>query len=224
MNNNQYNDVFSNSDGSELEKMARERLKKQKIYNEAKNNRKRFESDVVRGISAYNSNDFSPVETIFKDVKTYNSNSDFVSSLPSVLENTETNISETTDNNSCFTNTIIESDLSSGYSSLPKKTKKHLRMSSNHLKKYSDNDDEKILNHIKKCSECRTQFMSLLKQNDNHVMPIVQQPIIHQPIINQQEDNSDKILGLKYKELRDVIIWIIIGVLIIFFLDVFLRK
>jgi hypothetical protein len=252
MNYNQYNDAFSNGDYAELDKIARDINNKKKLYKDAKNNNKTFEKDTVKGISAYYGDpnfSFLPMDNHYHKNK-----GDFVSGLPTPLEDqscsdTMSKSSISSDNLSSMYNlknngyssdnlssddyslmfTPSETDLSSGYSSLPRKTKKHLKLSTEHLKKYKDNDD-KAFNHMMSCLECKQQLLNLLKEN-NHVFSHDTQNNTQRNTNNINTDINDKtnkddttLFGLNYKELRDIIILIMIGVIIIVFIDVFLRK
>ena len=117
-----------------------------------------------------------------------------------------------------FSGNFSDTDLSSGYSSLPKKHKSHLRLNTDHLKKYKDHDDKNILNHIKTCTECKTQLLELLKEN-NHVFSNS-----YKNDLNMSIQDNDSFFGLNYKEFKNVLILIIIGIIIIVVIDLFLRK
>ncbi len=113
----------------------------------------------------------------------------------------------------------IESDISSNYSSLPQKIKKHLRTATNHLKKYDEKDDKNTINHLKTCSQCRTELLNLL-QEEQHIFKADKQYIDTQ----QFKHPTNGILNLSTPELKDILILILIGVFIIILFDVFIRR
>jgi hypothetical protein len=104
----------------------------------------------------------------------------------------------------------MESDISSNYSSLPQKIKKHLRLNTNHLKQYSENDDKNIDDHVKTCPQCRSQLLNLLQEDKQNV--------------NFVPTQQNGILNLSAPELKDILILIFAGIFIIILLDVFIRK
>lgn len=225
-NNNNFDEVFHNNERDNLDKMAREINNKKKYQNNMmKNVSKNIsenEKTTIKGIEAF-SNDtnfsFSP-QTNFYD-KNGNYKSDFMSGLPTPLDEQSNNNSDiftlkSANNYSDKYNDSVENfdDISSEYSFLPKKKKKHLRLNNEHLKEYSENDDKLILNHIQNCKECKYHLLNILK-NENHLLKN------EKKIIDNKKE--EKFFGLDYKELKDIIILIIIGIIIIFVLDIFLR-
>jgi hypothetical protein len=108
---------------------------------------------------------------------------------------------------------LIESDISSNYSSLPQKIKKHLRSTTNHLKKYDEKDDKNTINHLKSCSQCRTELLNLL-QEEQYIFDNDKQHV----------KQTNGILNLSTPELKDILILILIGVFIIILFDVFIRR
>ena len=184
-------------------------------------------------ISANNNNDYESGLPSIMD------NNDFKSGLPSIMDNQKNSDNNTID--STFTSkskytfnslpissfpTISESpveminmdsDMSSTYSILPANTKKHLRLNTSHLKKYGENDDDKILSHMKKCNQCRLQLLHLLSENNicNNKNKINKN-------INTMNTTTG-ILNISVAEVKDILILILIGIFIIILLDFFLR-
>ena len=128
------------------------------------------------------------------------------------------------------------SDISSNYSSLPQKLKKQIRMGSNHLKKYKENDEQDILGHITKCDQCKVQLADLLKtvvndnslKNNNTVGNNTNNSVItnSNPVhnINASNQQNNQIMGLNMPELKDMLILLVIGIFIIIFVDIFIRR
>ena len=127
------------------------------------------------------------------------------------------------------------------------KIKKQLRLNTKHLS--HQNDDELIMEHLKKCDQCRNQLLILLK----HDLPNIQQSkqqskqqLKQQNLQEQQiqEQQTQEQQNLQYQsniqqqnyqqfdtngifsspETKDIIILIMIGVFIIILLDIFMRK
>jgi hypothetical protein len=118
---------------------------------------------------------------------------------------------------------IDSNDMMSEYSFLPKKKKKHLRLNTKHLQEYSENDDQLILEHIKNCNECKKHLLNLLKNENHFISQKNIQNIPNIPNVIDKDENS--LFGkINYKEMKEVIILIIIGIIIIFILDIFLRR
>lgn len=234
---NQFNDVFTNNDADVLDMMARNiNNQKKTIYKEAKNNKSLFEKEIVRGIDAYYGNtglNFSQTNN--------NYNGDFVSSLPTPLDeqskqsisslsskntNKTSSIEITSDKSTLLSiNEMSDSDLSSGYSSLPSQKKKYLCSNNNHLKKYYEKDDGAI-NHIHKCTECKQQLLTLLKENhhdnndnndnsDNNNDSITDNNIV---------DNNPLSFIVNNKEVKNIFISIIIGIIVIICCDIYFSK
>jgi len=192
---NQFDNAFYNNDNNELDNMARQlNDKKKKLYTQVKNDYKNQEKETLKGIDAIysdNSGNFAPS---YSDYSLDNYKSDFDSGLPTPL-------SEVSSIN-------YDSEISSEYSSLPKKSKKHLRLHTQHLQRFNEKDDKMILEHIKNCDECKYQLLHLLK-TENHIFP---------------KKEQENILGMNYTELKDLLILIIIGSIIIVLLDIFIRE
>src|SRR3989344_4889799 len=220
---NQFDNAFTNNNTDILDMMARNINNKKKIYREFKNNRHSFEKDLARGIEAYYGNtnlNFSPT----------NNNSYFMSSLPTPYDEQskqsitststhKTSNIETSDKSSSFDiNEISDSDLSSGYSSLPIKKKKNLCSNNKHLKNYYEKDEDAI-NHIGKCVECKHQLFTLLKEiHNNNVDELnnTDQSNFHEEI------PTDPLLSIiNNKEIKNIAISIIIGIIIIICCDIY---
>ena len=138
------------------------------------------------------------------------------------------------------------SDISS-FSSLPQKIKKKIKNESPHLLKYKDDNEKDIFGHISKCDECKNQLTDLLKtvvsnqeqinnsrhvhnENENHNKQNyinkkvnMQNQQYNQNSNNIQHDNS-QIFGMNTFELKDMLILLLIGIFIIIFIDMFVRR
>ena len=230
-----YNNAFSNKESDDLDKMAR------KLNNDRKKNKKYKEhmlNVVQKGIQQDENNTYDGMEMLMdpayiryaplnnmSEFGFFSTQGDFSSKLPTPLTQNKT-ISEQSDSDQSITFSDIESnqsfsslsniDLSSNYSSMSPKKKKHLRSSSKHLKQYSDNDDAEIIHHLKKCEQCKTQLFQIL-QKDSH--PINYQ--IQSTNNQQQTEHFGKILNISASELKDVMILLLIGIFIIIVLDFF---
>ena len=178
------NNVF-NINNDNLDEMARaiNNKKKKKVFVEAQNDYNDYKNNISEGLN-----------------KMYKTN-EFYSLLPTPILSTAN--SESDD---------FDLDIVSSYSVLPKRSKKsikkHLRLNTEHLKNYNDADDMLILEHMKKCSECKSKLLLLLK-NDNHVS-------------NKHDDieffkKSDKInFSINDDDLNSILISIMMGIAIIF--------
>jgi hypothetical protein len=223
--NNNFDEVFINNDLDNLDRMARDINKKKHHYKDISNDINNNEKTTLKGIEAFSNEpnfSFSPQSNFYD--KNGNYKSDFFSGLPTPLDEISIDKSEKSfalSSNKYSTNSDnIESfdDISSEYTLLPKKKKKHLRLNNEHLKDYSESDDKLILKHIQNCEECKDHLLNLLK-NENHFISSQKNP----EIINTNKE-TEKNFEINYKELKDVIILIIIGIIIIFVLDIFLRR
>ncbi|ATZ80447.1 hypothetical protein BMW23_0393 [Bodo saltans virus] len=220
-NYNQYNDAFSNSDNMELDKLARELNNKRKAHRKAAQNSKNFEKDIIKGIYAYNDkNQFN-----FSHASCNNSQSDFVSGLPSVIDDSQSFDSSQKQSDLYDKSYVSDEEISSNYSSLPKKTKKSLRMNSEHLNKYKMNDDEQVLLHLKKCNDCKKQLLELLHKKHNiddnyNYNNNNNNNNNNNEIINNRIMDNATFLGLQDSELKNILILIVIGIIIIIFIDV----
>jgi hypothetical protein len=202
-NYNQYNDAFSNSDNMELDKLARELNNKRKAHKKANQNYKSFTKGIAEGISSYNDkNQFNFLPASCNDSQ------DNLSSNNNDLYNIS-NSSSLDDINPY----ISDEEISSNYSSLPKKEKKSLRMNSNHLNHFKPNDDSKILSHLKKCSDCKNQLFELLQKKHNKYNLIDN---------TQKQYDNNTFIGLQDSELKNILIVIVIGIIIIIFIDILL--
>lgn len=157
---------------------------------------------------------------------TFSADSSFTNNTTnSAFTNNTTNSAFT--NNTAFTNNMafaegsedipFDSDVSSNYSSLPPKIKKHLRLNTNHLKSYKESDEKNILGHIKYCNQCKHQLINLLK-SDNHAFNESSNTETIDKTINSG------ILNLNSPELKDMLILILIGIFIIVIADIFFRR
>jgi hypothetical protein len=216
----------------DLDKMARElHNKKNSMYSNVKKSNRSKDKEILQGIEAFENQPgftFSPHTSDYKG--------DFVSGNPTPLDSdTYDQYSNSQDisqgdsfslggqqNSEHFLslsdgNCSDSDDVWSEYSYLPKNKKKSLRSNNKHLQKYTENDEQLILEHIKNCSECKNHLLSLLK-NDNH---FIQKEI---DLPKEKDDNNSLFGKINYKEIKEVIILIIIGIIVIFILDIFLRR
>lgn len=226
MNYSKYNDAFSNNEYSDLDRKARElNNKKKNMYKSVNRNNKKFEKEMIKGIEAcYSDKSFTflPINNHYKQ------KGDFVSGLPTPFDeksyDTKSSFSDDISKSPTLFLPNSESDLSSEYSSLPKKAKKHLRLKTEHLKNYSEDDESSPLDHIKKCDECKQQIMNFLKE-EGYVFPNNKKTtdtVVSVSIPNIAKEES--ILGLSYKEVRDIVILIMVGIVIIVLIDLTLSK
>lgn len=128
-----------------------------------------------------------------------------------------------------------ENSLSSTYSSLPLKIKKKLRMSSNHLKNNKnllngESEDQNDIAHLKSCNDCRSKLLSLLENAHllNFTNSSSNQTNLNKKneenIVNKQIKNNPSFLNLTNPELKDIMVLILIGVIIIMLIDIFVRQ
>lgn len=207
---------------------------KKNMHETVKKANKSFEKDTIKGIEAFRSEtdfQFSPTCN-FIDEKSGKYKGDFSSGLPSPLENSSL------DSNSYFNDSFsLESgnnsqspeyfnDISSEYSFLPKKKQKHLRLNNKHLQEYTENDEQPVLDHIRNCNECKNELIKLLKRDDPEGRSFAD---LHISTEKHEENKSKKEEGsifgkINYIEMKEIVILIMIGIIIIFVLDIFLRR
>lgn len=130
--------------------------------------------------------------------------------------------SEQLDNNS----------LSSTYSSLPMKIKKRLRMSSPHLKteKQSVNSDNNDIQHLKSCDDCKNRLLALI--SGSNLLPHTnllensqnKQNVQKANKNNSIQNSSNSFLNLINPELKDIMVLILVGVIIIMLIDIFVTR
>jgi len=243
----QYNDAFYNSDNENLDRLARQvNNDKKKLHTRIEESINKQEQNACVGMNCLmdpSNSRYGPSN--LSDFGFFSTQGDFSSKLPTPMEkhkkskdkkytesdNSQTNFTDsasTFTTNSAFTNDssfskqmtediIIDSDVSSNYSSLSPKVKKHLRLNTNHLKRYKESDEKTILNHIQYCGQCKQQLMKLLQPN-NHIFDNPDQ--IH--TVNALSNSG--ILNLNSPELKDMLILILIGIFIIVIADIFFRR
>lgn len=165
-------------------------------------NKKQIYNNAVNTQNRFEQETLKGVEAYGNIFSAYDKNkSDFTSGLPTPMEDMDS-ISDI-------------KDLSSEYSYLPKKKQKHLRLNNKHLKDYTDSDEQMILEHIKSCNECKNQLLILLKDNNHEASQKS----------NQSHQISPEVTSkINYKEIKEIIIIVMIGIIILFLLDVVLRK
>lgn len=117
--------------------------------------------------------------------------------------------------------------LSSTYSSLPSKIKKRLRMSSPHLKKNKQlsNSDDNDVQHLKSCDDCRNRLLALL--SGTNLLPhtnLLEKTQHNKQIDKPIQKSSNSFLNLTNPELKDVMVLILVGVIIIMLIDIFVRQ
>lgn len=238
----QYNDAFSNTDNDELDKMAR------KINNDRKKLRKQVQNNIINkenelcvGIDCLmdpSNSRISPT-ALLPNFSFFSTQGDFSSPFPTPLMKNKKNIKSSDQTFSDSSSLGMKSQfsdldsiysfnsLSSNYSSLNPKIKKHLRLSTNHLKSYEEKDDSAIMKHINKCEQCKDQLIKLL-QNEKHVFETNKSEKVEKKeevqIEKFPQSGEGGILNLNTSELKDVLILILAGIFIIIILDFFLRK
>ncbi len=239
----QYNDAFSSKENDDLDKMARQiNNDRKKLRTQVQNNIINKEKELCVGVDCLldpSNARFAP-SSMLPNFSFFSTQGDFSSDLPTpmnkkkprspVLSDLASDKSRSTSTFSDVSSNFSFDSVSSNYSSLNPKIKKHLRLSSAHLKNYEEKDDGAILKHIKKCDQCRLQLINLL-QNENHIFDIVKkennkndQPNQSDQLVPQNREHFTSILNLSNTELKDVLILILIGIFIIILLDFFFRK
>ena len=243
----QYNDAFSSKENDDLDKMARKiNNDRKKLRKDVQNNIIHRENELCVGMDCLmdpaNSR-FAP-SSLLPNFSFFSTQGDFSSDLPTPLNkkkkiNPKSVSFASSDSKSQSSSTFSDNyndidsiysfnSISSNYSSLNPKIKKHLRLSTTHLKNYAEKDDDAILKHIKKCDQCRLQLINLL-QNENHIFDVKvskenQKLDMEQSTALQNKEHFTGILNLSTTELKDVLILILIGIFIIILLDFFFKK
>jgi hypothetical protein len=147
-------------------------------------------------------------------------------------------------------------DISSSFSSLPSKLKRHLKNDSRHIHDMKNKDDKTIINHLKKCIQCREQLLKIIS-TDSHIFSpesvsnisqptssnirqpassnikqpassntrqhVTNQPTMFQTPVNKIQQNSG-FLNLNFPELKDLLVILLVGIIIIVILDIFFRR
>lgn len=244
MNNNilqsqcQFKSAFDNSDSKELDKLARQINDKH-----AKSNNSVFKkfsgivcdqldcvpnSQQIIGSNNINSffsaqGDYSPIYAPINTPLLEQTNKDDIfsdsSSFGSYLDKKV--YSESDSFQSLSSEALDNGSLSSTYSSLPLKIKKRLRMTSPHLKKYkqSSNSDNDDIQHIKSCDDCRNRLLELL--SGTNLLENIQN---NKQINIQPQKASTSFLNLVNPELKDIMVLILVGVIIIMLIDIFVKQ
>ena len=218
----QFDDAFYNKDSKELDKMARQINNK----NKKKSFKNKFNNVVCDQMSC---DPYSNKINFDNNYSFFSTQGDFSSSMPTPL--TQPNISSESESDSESYNPLIMAEsessfgslssidnnsISSTYSLLPQKIKKQLKMKSNHLNKYymNDKNDNNTISHLQTCEDCKNQLISLLKNTD-----LLNEYSNNQP--NTQ--NSFLNLNITTPELKDVIVLILVGIIIIVIIDILRR-
>jgi hypothetical protein len=187
-----YDNAFINKDSDNLDKMARKVNKLQNQVNNDFDSEYSRSTDTIMKLANSENAKYAP-----HSIQKYKNNN-----LPTPIadsENDSFNI-----NNNYDSMEDIFSDITSEYSLLPQKSKRKLRNNTNHLSSYTDNDDDKVINHVTKCKECKSHLMKLLRKNtDNKIIEI----------------NDDKVLKKTNVNIRDIVLLIFIGIFVIILLD-----
>lgn len=114
-------------------------------------------------------------------------------------------------NNTTDYSNFTDTDISSNYSILPQKIKNNLKSSLKHINTYNEQD---IINHLKSCTQCKQEIISLLHNG----MPY-----------NMNNGNNTNnlqqhgILNLSMLEIKDILILILVGVFIIIIFNMFTK-
>lgn len=230
----QYDNAFDNSDNDKLDRLARQvNEDKKKLHKKIRDSISNTEANSYVAMDCLMDPNNARFAQNLSDFTFFSTQGDFSSKLPTPMEQYKKN--KYGDSDSIFTpgssniNNLSSdqysfSDISSEYSSLPQKVKKHLKSQTSHLKKYSESEDPhmdetKILSHIKKCEQCKNEIIGILKSNDEN-KKIIEKSNKKSYITKQ----NDTIYGMTNFELKNVLILILIGVFIIVFIDIFIRK
>ena len=141
------------------------------------------------------------------------------------------------------------SDLSSNYTSLSPKQKKQFKRNSSHIKKYK-NDDKRIMDHTSNCAQCQDLLSKMVNSMvDNKIKNQYNQTThdnynahnnAHNNSNNDSHNNDDShdihiansstsiskpgLFNINTPELKDLLILILIGIFIIVFVDMFMKK
>jgi hypothetical protein len=235
-----FNDAFQNIN-DDIDGLARDMInKRKKLYSDVRKTNQSRDQETIKCLQAYENEpgfQFSPSVTYKGDFSSgmprhmenesqdgsinssysYSQNNSFGDSISFDGKKSEHFLSMSDNNNS-------DSDIISEYSYLPKNKKKHIRMNTKHLQNYKENDEQLILDHIQKCEECKQHLLYLLK-NESHFVHNKKEEEKKEVEINTENVSENSIFGkINYKEIKEVIILIIIGIIIIFVLDIFLRR
>jgi len=184
-----------NNDSVDLDKMARD-------INDA--HKRKSYNEAKQQCQTQNNNLLSGIDYLADNNKfnfSYiNNNSDFSSSLPTPMEEESASI------DSSFS--FADISTASSYSSLTPKQKKRFKSDNKHLSKFNGNDKNSII-HLKECEQCRDKLLKILK-DDNIIQP--------------NKINEANILNLSTPELKDILIIMLGGVILIIILDSIFRK
>ena len=212
-----YNNVFSNTESNDLDKLARQINDERKNLNQqVQNNFQLKQQQTCQGLDCL----FDPVNSRFapstlgSQFSFFSPQGDFSSGTPTGLklpnQNKKTkkykvqpeyasnysfspysdSQSQNNDSSSNFSDigsTYSFKSVSSNYSSLPSKMKKKLKVSSKHLQNFDSDDD--TLDHLKKCEQCRNQLAAILQGEKNMKQSHVFNNI--GSIVPQYKDASD---------------------------------
>lgn len=190
----QYSIFNTNTDNSE-----NENLEKMARQFSGSNNYKNMVRDVENERSKYKKN-------IKKGVQFLEDQNKYMEGFDSNLfGNSEesVDISRSMSNVSSNTNSTLMNKL--------REKRKPLRIRNNHTDNMKHDD---IIKHVKKCYECRENLFSILKKNDDESDSIDQ-------II---KDNGKSEKKFNFTEIRDILIMVILGIIVIVLIDIFLRK
>jgi hypothetical protein len=166
----------------------------------------RFVDSDISNISNMSTNSNN---NIFTDINSNDSN-DSNNSKGSMFSSNMSNIS-----NILKTSDDMLSSFSDG-SSLSPKVKRHLKLNTKHLQ--NQNDDGKIIDHLKTCNSCQSQLKTLLYPAQSAQLAQPNTTTTEKSIINTN------ISSMFTSETKDIIILILIGVFVIIMMDIFLKK
>jgi hypothetical protein len=238
----EFNDAFNNKDSKDLDKLARQVNNKHVKGNN--NNLNKFNGIVCDQLSCSPYSQQSINQN--QNYSFFSTQGDF-SSTPPISSVNDQLFSDSSSNGSTFDNVSkkiyankkvfsesesfqsLSSDqfdnnsLSSTYSSLPLKIKKHLKLESPHMKKYTDTDNDKAVSHLKTCDECKNQLIALLSSN-NIINPNILQSQNQHNSRNFKPIQNNTFLNLINPEIKDIFVLILIGIIIIMFIDIFIRN
>jgi hypothetical protein len=222
-----YNNAFNNDVNENLDKMARKlNNDRKKLPHNIKNDILNQYNESTKLINYMSNNEtaqpygFFSTQGNYADILNSEKSSKFDSDSESMyLPNSE--------NKSMFSYNTLKSDsnylndISSNYSSLPSKMKYNMRLNTKHLKDYNEKDDNKIIDHIKKCNECKNELLLILTKSHINKSNIKLDSYTND--INNKSYNEIINFNISNNELKDIFILILIGIFIIIIIDMFIR-
>jgi len=208
-----------NSDNFNPDKMARAINKQHKDANMKANSDRMMQLTDISNGSKYLSGNLMPDNPAYGWLS---QQGDFSSGLPELFSqqqqicDADSTFSSQTDNSFKNLGSMSENsyDLASNFSLLPSKIKKHLKNNSTHISLMKNKDDSTIMSHLKKCEQCKEKLLKIIT-SDGHIFTDLE---------DIQKYDSKESSGFKFPELKDLLIILLVGVIIIVILDIFFRR